>query len=205
MHVKQKSFLLTGDQLLMYYGFSHRSVKWSKRVSFHLLDLSLVNSHIIFKAATGSKVTLLEFRTSVATSLLEGLERPCNCHAASAPELPLWLTERAFPESIPNKGRVDCKVCSDRGVGQHHQTGYTCRCKLCHTALCLYERYHSSNNHTIIFMCHHVQCTATLPLQVVRLMTTQLSMLTTLLTYVVEYSACMYTHSSHMQVSVRER
>ena len=118
-----KILLLTGNQLLIYYRFSQRSVKWWKRVFFHLLDLSLVNSHIIFKAATGSKVTLLEFRTSVATSLLEGPERPRNRHAASAPELPLRLTERAFLEPIPNKGRVDCKVCSDRGVGQ---IGYRC-------------------------------------------------------------------------------
>jgi hypothetical protein len=134
-----QSFLLTGDQLLMYYGFSHHSVKWWKRMFFHLLDLSL-----IFKAATGSKVTRLEFRTSVITSFLEGLEQPRICHAASAPELPLRLIKRAFPEPIPNKGWVDCKVCSDRGLGQCQQTGY--RYKLCHRALCLYpcfERYHA--------------------------------------------------------------
>ena len=70
-------------------AYSHRSVKWWKRVFFHLLDLSLVNSHIVFKAATSSKISLLEFRTSVATSLLEGLDRPRNRHAASTPKLPL--------------------------------------------------------------------------------------------------------------------
>ena len=142
--------VLVGDQLLLYYGFSHRSVKWWKRVFFHLLDLSIVNSHILFKAATGSKMTLLDFRSSVAMSLLEGLERPRNCHVVSATELPLHLTERAFPEPIPDKGRVDCKVCSDRSVGQCHQTGY--RCKLCNTALHLYlcfGRYHTLKNYTI--------------------------------------------------------
>ena len=30
-----------GDQMIMYYGFSHRSVKWWKRVFFHLLDVAL--------------------------------------------------------------------------------------------------------------------------------------------------------------------
>ena len=144
------NYLSAGDQLLMYYGFPHRSVKWWKRVFFHLLDLSIVNSYILFKTATGSKMTLLEFRSSVATNLIDGLECPRKRHVASAPELPLRLTERASPEPIPDKGRVDCKVCSDRRVGQRHQMGY--RCKLCHTVLCLYpcfERYHTLKNYNI--------------------------------------------------------
>ena len=77
-------YLPTGDQLLLYYEFSHRSVKWWKRVFFHLLDLTLVNAHILFKAATGSRMSQLDFRSSVATSLLEGLERPRKRHVASA-------------------------------------------------------------------------------------------------------------------------
>jgi hypothetical protein len=42
------------DQLFIYHGFSHRCVKWWKRVFFHLLDLSLVNSHILYKASSSS-------------------------------------------------------------------------------------------------------------------------------------------------------
>ena len=54
-------------------------------------------------------------------------------HHEPAPELPLRLTERAFPEPIPGGKRADCKVCSVRVAGQRHQTVYRC-----HTALCLY-------------------------------------------------------------------
>ena len=136
-----------GDQLLLYYGFSHRSVKWWKRVFFHLLDLTLVNSHILFKTAINSKMSLLDFRVAVATALLDGLERPRNRHVANAVKLDVRLTET---EPIPNKGRVDCKVCSDRKAGQRHQTGY--RCKVCHTALCIhpcFERYHTLKDYTI--------------------------------------------------------
>ena len=150
-HCHSTCILLTGDQLILYYGFSHRSVKWWKRAFFHLFDLALVNSHILFQVATSSKMTQLEFRTSVATSLLEGLERPRRRHHATATELPVRLTERAFPEPIPEgKKRQDCKVCSVRGAGQRHQTGY--RCKLCHTPLCLYscfERYHTLKDYKI--------------------------------------------------------
>ena len=139
-----------GDQMIMYYGFSHRSVKWWKRVFFHLLDVALVNGYILYKAATESKKTQLQFRLSVAMSLIEGLQRPRHRHHSGAPELPLRLTERAFPEPIPDEKRADCKVCSVRGAGQRHQTRY--RCKLCHTPLCLYpcfERYHTLKDYKI--------------------------------------------------------
>lgn len=130
--------------MVLYYGFAHRSIKWWKRVLFHLLDVSLVNSHILYKAATSSRITQLEFRLAVAKGLISGFSREHHRHHSPAPQLPTRLTERAFPEPIPGGKRADCKVCSVRGAGQRHQTGY--RCKLCHTALCLYpcfERFHT--------------------------------------------------------------
>ena len=133
-----------GDQLVLYYGYSHRSVKWWKRIFFHLLDVSLVNSHVLYKAETKSSISQLDFRIAVAQSLLEGLERPRPRQATRGSETPLRLTERAFPEPIPGKGRQDCEVCSVRSAGQRHQTAY--RCKLCHKPLCLYpcfEKYHT--------------------------------------------------------------
>ena len=41
LHVLQ----LTGDQMVLYYGFAHRSIKWWKRVLFHLLDVFGEQSH----------------------------------------------------------------------------------------------------------------------------------------------------------------
>ena len=35
------------DQLLSYYGFSHRTVKWWRRAMFHLLDKAVVNAFTI--------------------------------------------------------------------------------------------------------------------------------------------------------------
>ncbi len=36
------------DQLLSYYGFSHRTVKWWRRVFFHLFDMAIVNAYILY-------------------------------------------------------------------------------------------------------------------------------------------------------------
>ena len=105
-------------------GLLHRSVKWWKRVFFHLLDLAVVNSHLLFRSVTGSRMSQLDFRLAVAKSLTEGLERPHPRRSAGSRELPVRLTERPFPEPVPEGKRPDCVVCSNRGVGQRHQTGY---------------------------------------------------------------------------------
>ena len=126
-----------GDQLVLYYGYAHRSIKWWKRVFYHMVDLALVNAHILHNMSSDNKLTQLEFRVAVARGLLEGHDRRSRRHLhIGDPELPLRLTERAFPELVPDNGRPDCRVCSDRRAGQRHQTSY--RCKLCKTPLCLF-------------------------------------------------------------------
>ena len=69
---------------------------------FHLLDLSLVNANILYNSVTSTPLTHMEFQLSVTTSLLEGHNPPTDqCVSAPAHELPLRLTERPFPELIP--------------------------------------------------------------------------------------------------------
>ena len=36
------------DQLLSYYGFSHRTVKWWRRAFYHLLEEGVVNAYILY-------------------------------------------------------------------------------------------------------------------------------------------------------------
>jgi len=36
------------DQLLSYYGFCHRTVKWWRRAFFHLVDTAIVNAYISY-------------------------------------------------------------------------------------------------------------------------------------------------------------
>ena len=36
------------DQMLGYYSFTRKAVKWWKKVYFHLLSLALVNAHKIY-------------------------------------------------------------------------------------------------------------------------------------------------------------
>ena len=36
------------DQLVTYYGFSHRTPKWYKRVFLHLFEFALINAYILY-------------------------------------------------------------------------------------------------------------------------------------------------------------
>ena len=134
--------------MVLYYGFAHRSIKWWKRVFFHILDTAIVNAHILFTASSDTKLTQLEFRRAVAEGLLEGYESAKVCRRAQDPNLPLRLKGRPFPEPVPDGGRPDCHVCSDRAAGHRRQTQY--RCKECKTPLRLYpcfEKYHTLINY----------------------------------------------------------
>ena len=139
------------DQLLMYYGYSHRQMKWWKRVFFHLLDLSIVNASVLYNIVNTKQLTQLEFRVEVANGLLEGYTRRQPRHFTVSQELPLRLTERPFPEKVdtdtPHGGRPRCEVCRARGK-KRSQTKY--RCKVCKVPLHLedcFETYHTKLNY----------------------------------------------------------
>ena len=38
------------DQMISYYPFTRKTIKWPKKVFFYLLEISLYNSFVIFKA-----------------------------------------------------------------------------------------------------------------------------------------------------------
>ena len=116
--------------MVLYYGFAHWSIKWWKRVFFHLLDMAIVNAHILYNASSEVKLTQLEIRRAVAEGLLDGYEGTKLRRRSQDPSLPLRLKERPFPEPVPDGGRPDCKVCSNRAAGQRHQTKYCCNVKL---------------------------------------------------------------------------
>ena len=136
--------------MVLYYGFAHKSMKWWKRVFFHLMDLSLVNAHILHSLA-GGRLTQLQFRQEVAQSLLEGYQCQRPHTTPRAPDLPLRLTQtRPFLEPCPPGMRPDCRVCSDRKANQHHQTHYWCKgCKAPFCPAPCMERYHTLKDYKI--------------------------------------------------------
>ena len=60
------------DQLLSYYGFPHRTVKWWRRAFFHLLDMAVVQAYTLYRQSQQSTRHLshVQFRVELAKQLL---------------------------------------------------------------------------------------------------------------------------------------
>ena len=148
------------DQLVTYYNFAHRTVKWWRLVFFHLLETSIVNAYVMYTESTQSarKLSHVNFRIELAKGLLQqaGEEIDVSSQFASRCEAvppPLRLTGRHFPEvprtATGRPAQLECVVCSkQKGRGK---VTTTYRCKSCIKALCVvpcFELYHTTSNPT---------------------------------------------------------
>ena len=61
-----------GDQLMSYYGFSHRTVKWWRHAFFHLFENAIVNAYILYRLSVQDerKLDHKHFRIELAKQLL---------------------------------------------------------------------------------------------------------------------------------------
>jgi hypothetical protein len=67
---KYKTGVDRSDQMLSYYSFERKTIKWWKRVFFHLFDLAIVNAHILHTKTNKKKLPLEIFYEKVAEGLL---------------------------------------------------------------------------------------------------------------------------------------
>lgn len=138
------------DQLMSYYSFLHKSVKWWRKIFFWLLEVVVINAYIIYKELARRRgerpMTHLAFRRKLIQSLSEPL-RSSTPHSTRT-ELSHNI-ERLQP--VPHfirKGRKrrDCVVCSNREGGTRHLTVYQCSTCLDNPSLCpspCFEAYHT--------------------------------------------------------------
>lgn len=59
------------DQLLAFYRNDLKTKKWYKRVVFHLLDLAVVNSWLLYRAPKGSSMQLAHYKLQIALGLMK--------------------------------------------------------------------------------------------------------------------------------------
>ena len=151
------------DQLLSYYGYSHRTIKWWKRAFFFLFDMAVVNAYLLYLSKNPNKQRRLSherFRITLAKELLEisGVDvdhtnetttpgphrNPCQPAAR--------LQERHFPTTIGRSQsdrpmQMDCHVCSKRRGRGRKTTTY--KCKECNLPMCVvpcFELWHTKRD-----------------------------------------------------------
>ena len=156
------------DQMIAYAPLHRKTVKWWKRLSFHLITLCMVQAHCLYnkhmKDTGKSIVSLVDFAISVAKEISEQqnvvLDRAVADRAQSADR----LVGRHFLEAVRNdegkKKQRGCHVCYQRSIRQNiplarrrnYRKMTQWQCKTCKIALCIepcMELYHTKKDYDV--------------------------------------------------------
>jgi hypothetical protein len=90
------------DMQVSFVGCARKSLKWYKKVFFHLIDLSLYNSYVMFQVKTGEKPSFSDFRLKIVTQIIEQYAKK--------------------PSTIPRPPTIDNPVMNQVGISNSHQT-----------------------------------------------------------------------------------
>ncbi|KAK9701406.1 Transposase IS4 [Popillia japonica] len=91
------------DMLLSSVECIRKTIKWYKKIFFHLPDLTVTNSHAMYKVKTGNRISLADFQLELIRQIIEKLfkdERPRKPGRPSG-DVPIRLVARHFPKLIP--------------------------------------------------------------------------------------------------------
>lgn len=144
------------DQLMTYYSFLHKTVKWWRKVFFWLLEVIVVNSYIIYKEKARENGRHILSHKKYRKVLVNVLVEPVKTTGPprhTRTRLPQNLERLQPTRHTLSKGtkRRDCAVCSTRdGTGDRHLTLYYCTtCRntpyLC-PSVC-FDKYHTTKNY----------------------------------------------------------
>ena len=112
------------DQLTVSYSFVRRTVKWWRKLFFYLLEVSIVNSFILYREVTQKKITHLDFRRSIIESLATEYLQQQESRRTSVGRPLSWPRPLRLDRKLHLleqwESRRDCVVCSDRSTGSWH-------------------------------------------------------------------------------------
>ena len=142
------------DSMIASLECARPTMKWYKKILFHLLDLGTLNAHILHREVTGIKESLADFAKQMCREILAEHATDKGTQS-SANSSHLRLKACHFPSTLPNnssgtrKLRRKCHVCLLPAVGQPKRSDTTFCCAECDKALCIdpcFRMYHTVKN-----------------------------------------------------------
>jgi hypothetical protein len=138
-----------GDRMTNSYSIQRQTWKWTKKLFFHLLDMTILNSFLLM-IACGTKITHRDFQLSLVWNLIEragGLPRPCRpLGRPCVSQKQVTRLEVNFSSHWPfPSSKLYCRACSAQGITKRVQV----KCKKCDVGLCLgkcTKDYHTKLN-----------------------------------------------------------
>lgn len=146
------------DMQMSFNNTARRSIKWYKKFFFHLLDLSVLNSGIVYNSLKETKLKLPEYRLKLIEQLLQTYSSGTSQSRPGRKiigDYPTSLTERHFPSRIvppEGKSRIKkkCHVHSQTKLDVQCRKDTAYECKECGKALCLepcFQNYHTKQKY----------------------------------------------------------
>ena len=150
------------DQMLGYYSFNRKGVKWWKKLYFHLISLALVNAHKLYNMQNernNQSMPLCDFLAAIddligssPRFLVEGVS-PSPIQASNQ-----HFPERTEATTSKRHAQLKCKVCAKKRKlalqedppRKIRSATTTARCKQCKVPLCIFgcfEAYHTKENY----------------------------------------------------------
>ncbi|KFM67179.1 PiggyBac transposable element-derived protein 4, partial [Stegodyphus mimosarum] len=135
---KNMGYVDLSDRMANSYTFGRRTLKWTKKLFFHLLDLTVLNAYILSKISNIEKNHKV-FRMNLIRELIHYSDLQAPTLSPSSRKKQCKYLCSHFP--FDTKKRRRCAVCSAKGL----QRRSTVICKACDVALCIncFEAYHT--------------------------------------------------------------
>ena len=159
-HNKYKTGVDRSDQMLSYYSFERKTVKWWKKLFFHLFDLVVVNSHILLNKTSKKKMSVEIFHEKISKGLLISACTKIQEQGQTTSPASRLVGRDHFLCRIPAthaklEGESQCsrRVCAERSKRQTGNTVKKCTtvyCRKCDVGLCIgqcFEVYHTKLNY----------------------------------------------------------
>lgn len=146
------------EVLIRSFDTLNSTLKWYKKLFFHLIDLSVLNAHSLYKTTTGKHtIPLADFQLELVREILQKYSKIQTLmllnQVKQTMELPSRIKAPHYPSECPPtpsgiRGRKRCVVCTAKSK---NQTSYY-QCKECdNIGLCVvpcFGIYHTKINYT---------------------------------------------------------
>jgi hypothetical protein len=140
------------DMQISYIECVRKTVKWYKKLFFHLLDISVLNSYILHKQKTGQNIQFCDFRLQLIRQIIEMYEKSkASRGRPSSGDNRIRLIGHHFPSLIPSTStrqdpRKQCVVCANTTIRAKKRAESRYECAECNVGLCVsgcFQDYHT--------------------------------------------------------------
>ena len=162
------------DQYMSFHVALCKSMKWSRKLFFHFLNMVILNAYLLNKKFGKKKMSKHDYIEYIANYLVEISVDGATCIPKRIfnPSSQMRLTERHFPKKIPiRNGKVNgilCRACNftcaqlikfgHSGETLHRKTTIYW-CEECETPLCItpcFEIFHTVSDFRRTTLLHRI-------------------------------------------------